>query len=95
MLSSLSIETTELHYRQSRQKQIQLVHNGYVYCKDTQRGGKVYWRCRQFRKGVCSARIITVNEKIASQPKDHTHDPEEYKKDDGDFDDETNARMSS
>lgn len=30
-------------YKQSRQKNLQLVFNGYVYCRDSNRGTRVYW----------------------------------------------------
>jgi hypothetical protein len=30
-------------YKQSRQKNLQLVFNGYVYCRDSNRGPRVYW----------------------------------------------------
>lgn len=30
-------------YKQSRQKNLQLVYNGYVYCRDSNRGQRVYW----------------------------------------------------
>lgn len=83
-------------FRQSRQKHLQLVHNGYVYCRDTHRGDKVYWRCRLFRNGICGARLMTMNEKIISQQKDHTHEPEEKdEKVENEEYEEISAQMSS
>lgn len=64
-------------YKHSRQKNLQLLHNGYIYCRDSNRGNRVYWRCRLFRNGKCGARLITINEKIISESRAHTHDPEE------------------
>lgn len=35
-------------YKQSRQKNLQLVYNGYVYCRDSNRGLRVYWLVWKF-----------------------------------------------
>lgn len=67
-------------YKQSRQKNLQLLHNGYIYCRDSNRGVRVYWRCRLFRNGKCGARLITIDDKIVSESRAHTHDPEESDK---------------
>lgn len=64
-------------YKHSRQKNLQLVHNGYIYCRDSNRGSRIYWRCRLFRNGKCGARLITINDKIISESRAHTHEPEE------------------
>lgn len=64
-------------YRQSRQKNLQLIHNGYTFCRDTNRGNRAYWRCRFFRNGKCGARLITIDDKIVSESRSHTHDPED------------------
>lgn len=67
-------------YKQSRQKNLQLVHNGFTFCRDSSRGNRAYWRCRFFRNGKCGARLITIDDKIVSESRSHTHDPEEYEK---------------
>lgn len=67
-------------YKQSRQKNLQLLHNGYIYCRDSNRGNRIYWRCRLFRNGKCGARLITIDDKIISESRAHTHDPEEHDK---------------
>jgi hypothetical protein len=64
-------------YKQSRQKNLQLIHNGYTFCRDTNRGNRAYWRCRFFRNGKCGARLITIDDKIVSESRVHTHEPEE------------------
>lgn len=69
-------------FRQSRQKNLQLIHNGYVYCRDSVRDLRVYWRCRRFRKGMCGARLITIDNKIVNETnRNHDHDPEFIEKD--------------
>ncbi|CRK91975.1 CLUMA_CG005563, isoform H [Clunio marinus] len=70
-------EDFQPQFKQSRQKNLQLLHNGYIYCRDTMRGNRVYWRCRLFRNGKCGARLITTNNRIISQSRSHTHEPEE------------------
>ena len=72
-----SSDVTIPRYKQSRQKNLQLLHNGYVYCRDSIRGSRIYWRCRLFRNGKCGARLITINDKIISESRAHTHIPEE------------------
>ncbi|KAG5672372.1 hypothetical protein PVAND_002504 [Polypedilum vanderplanki] len=68
-------------YKQSRQKNLQLLHNGYVYCRDSNRGLRVYWRCRRFRNGKCGARLITIQDKIINETnRIHTHEPEDNDK---------------
>lgn len=72
-----SSDVTIPRYKQSRQKNLQLLHNGYIYCRDSHRGPRIYWRCRLFRNGKCGARLITIDDKIVSESRAHTHLPEE------------------
>lgn len=67
-------------YKQSRQRNLQLLHNGFIYCRDTNRGNRIYWRCRLFRNGKCGARLITFDDKIISESRAHSHLPEENDK---------------
>lgn len=75
-----SNEFSAPRYKQSRQKNLQLLHNGFIYCRDTNRGNRIYWRCRLFRNGKCGARLITIDDKIINESRAHTHDPEEADK---------------
>lgn len=75
-----SFDLTLPRYKQSRQKNLQLLHNGYIYCRDSNRGNRIYWRCRLFRNGKCGARLITIDDKIISESRAHTHEPEEHDK---------------
>lgn len=78
-LEDLDLEdfsTDSPRYKQSRQNNLQLLHNGYVYCRDSNRGARIYWRCRFFRNGKCGARLITIENKIVNESRAHTHGPE-------------------
>lgn len=75
-----SSDITMPRYKHSRQKNLQLLHNGYIYCKDSERGSRIYWRCRLFRNGKCGARLITIDDKIVSESRAHTHVAEDSDK---------------
>lgn len=73
-------ESLTPRYKHSRQKNLQLLHNGFIYCRDSNRGNRIYWRCRLFRNGKCGARLITIDDKIVTESRAHTHEPENNSK---------------
>ena len=50
-----------------------LLHNGYAYTVTKMKADITYWRCEE--RGRCGARLKTVNDKLQSDPPQHSHPP--------------------
>ncbi|XP_063238342.1 uncharacterized protein LOC134539911 isoform X2 [Bacillus rossius redtenbacheri] len=59
----------------SAQGKHQLVHDNYLYCLDRMAAGRAFWRCTDFRKHRCQARVSTVEGDVTNQPRvGHNHE---------------------
>ncbi|CAF1069932.1 unnamed protein product, partial [Rotaria sordida] len=52
-----------------------LIENGFDYIEERTHENKVYWRCTQYNKQKCKARLHTTNNTISHRVGDHYHAP--------------------
>lgn len=50
-----------------------LLSSGHLFHKERQTDEKISWRCEQFQKLKCPARVTTVGDEIVKVGKDHNH----------------------
>nr|XP_029723801.1 FLYWCH-type zinc finger-containing protein 1-like [Aedes albopictus] len=61
-------------YSISLKGSLQLMVQGFPYTRHSCKGGKVYWRCVQFKSLGCRSRVRTHQELIESIEHEHNHD---------------------
>ncbi|XP_069474256.1 uncharacterized protein [Ambystoma mexicanum] len=54
----------------------QLILNGYVFYKESQRKDRIYWLCTEYTKSKCNARAITVGSEVQGK-NEHNHMPDQ------------------
>ena len=54
---------------------LKLVHNGFIFYKECERGEKAIWKCSMYYKTHCAARCHTVNQSVLPVVLEHNHPP--------------------
>lgn len=63
----------------SRRGKPQLCYQGHLFNSDAIKNGRVYWRCSETRRSTCSARLLTIQDKLIEKQPDHDHPPNEHR----------------
>lgn len=58
----------------SRRMKPQLCYRGYLFNSDSFKNGRVYWRCKESRRGTCVARVLTTESNLIEKHTDHDHE---------------------
>lgn len=58
----------------SRRMKPQLYYRGYLFNSDSFKNGRVYWRCKESRRGSCMARVLTTETNLIEKQPQHDHD---------------------
>ena len=58
---------------QSEKGKKKLCINNYMYFKERQIEDKIHWKCEQYQKTKCRARVTTVGDKIFKTLNEHNH----------------------
>lgn len=58
--------------KSSKNKEL-LVHNNYIFKKDYERKGKIYWKCVKYDTDKCRGRVHSYLEEIVCNKEEHNH----------------------
>lgn len=59
----------------SRRMKPQLCYRGFMFNSDSFKNGRVYWRCKDSRRGTCMARVLTTETNLIEKQPQHNHPP--------------------
>lgn len=57
----------------SRRMKPQLCYRGFLFNSDSFKNGRVYWRCKESRRGTCVARVLTTATNLIEKQPLHNH----------------------
>lgn len=57
----------------SRRMKPQLCYQGFLFNSDSFKNGRVYWRCKESRRGSCIARALTTETELIVKQPNHNH----------------------
>lgn len=63
----------------SRRGKPQLCYQGHLFNSDAIKNGRVYWRCSETRRSTCSARLLTIQDKLIEKQPIHDHSPNAHR----------------
>lgn len=56
-----------------------LVHENYIYHVNRRYNDSIFWKCTEYKKLNCKARVITTNKTIRKNWIEHNHPPKTEK----------------
>ena len=71
--SNLPPAITSLEFLKSEKGKPILFFRGHLFYKDRGIETRIYWKCQNYRKTKCAARVTTVNNNLVKTWKEHNH----------------------